>query len=148
MDTLKVKSGYILKLEINEDIIAELKNFTRQKKIKSAFLFGLGAGKEITLGYYDPVKKNYLKRFFADDNEFASIVGNIAYFDDEPILHIHCTISPGNFNAYSGHLFSGKVAATVELFVMPLDKKLIRKADAKTGLNLLSFNQNKTDKSR
>ncbi|MEO0091665.1 MAG: PPC domain-containing DNA-binding protein [candidate division WOR-3 bacterium] len=148
MDILKVKNGYVLKLEVNEDIIAELKDFTKQKKIKGAFLFGLGAGKEITLGYYDPIKKNYHKRFFPEDYEFASIIGNIAYLDEEPILHIHCTISPNNFNTYSGHLFSAKVAATVELMVMPLDKRLLRKPDVKTALNLLSFNHYKTGKKK
>ncbi|MCX7785044.1 MAG: DUF296 domain-containing protein [candidate division WOR-3 bacterium] len=146
MQVLKVKNGYVLKLETNEDIMALLKDFTKQKKIKGAFLFGLGAGKEITLGYYDPLKKNYQKRFFAEDYEFASIIGNIAYLDEEPILHIHCTISPGNFNTYSGHLFSAKVAATVELLIIPLDKKLLRKPDTKTGLNLLFFDPSKTSK--
>ena len=48
MQSLKTKSGYILRLIRNEEIISTLKDFIKDKKIKGGFLFGLGAGKEIT----------------------------------------------------------------------------------------------------
>lgn len=139
MQYLKVSNGYVLRLETNEEIITTLKNFIIDKKIKSAFLYGIGAGKDLTLGYYDAKKKIYHKRAFVEEYEFASLIGNISYLETDPILHIHCTIAPENFITYSGHLFSGKVAATCEIFITLLDKKLIRQADKTTGLNLLKM---------
>ncbi|MBS4015359.1 MAG: DUF296 domain-containing protein [Candidatus Latescibacteria bacterium] len=139
MQYLKIKNGYVVKLEINEEIMTTLKDFVIDKKIKSAFLFGIGTGKELTLGYYDSKKKMYHKRAFVEEYEFASMNGNISYLSSDPIIHIHCTISPENFITYAGHLFSGKVAATCEITIMTIEKKLQRKADAKLGLNLLDL---------
>lgn len=139
MQYLKIKNGYVLKLEINEEIITTLKDLVIDKKIKSAFLFGIGTGKELTLGYYDSKKKMYRKRAFVEEYEFASMNGNISYLSSDPIIHIHCTISPENFMTYAGHLFSGKVAATCEILIMTIEKKLQRKADPNLGLNLLDL---------
>jgi predicted DNA-binding protein with PD1-like motif len=139
MQYLKIKNGYVVKLEINEEIITMLKDFVIDKKIKSAFLYGIGTGKELTLGYYDSKKKMYHKRAFVEEYEFASLNGNISYLSSDPIIHIHCTISHENFVTYSGHLFSGKVGATCEIIILTLDKKLRRKADARLGLNLLDL---------
>lgn len=141
MQYLKIKNGYVVKLDTNEEIIATLKDFVIDKKIKSAFLQGIGTGKELTLGYYDSKKKMYHKRVFIDECEFASLNGNISYLSTDPIIHIHCTISPENFVSYSGHLFSAKVAVTCEIIITLLDKKLIRKPDIRTGLNLLDLAQ-------
>ena len=139
MQYLKIRNGYIVKLDSNEEIITTLKDFVLDKKIKSAFLHGIGTGKELTLGYYDSKRKMYHKRAFIDEYEFASINGNISYLGKEPVIHIHCTISHLNFVTYSGHLFAGKVGATCEIMITLLDKKLYRKADIKTGLNLFQF---------
>ncbi len=143
MQYIKIKSGYVIKLDTGEEIISTLKNFVRDNKIKGGFLSGIGTGNEITLGFYDAEKKVYHKRFFPDDHEFASLTGNISYLDDDPIIHIHCTIGPLNFVTFSGHLFSAKVGATCEIMINLSDKKLIRKPDAKTGLNLLNLNSSK-----
>lgn len=139
MQYLKIKNGYVLKLETEEEIMTTLKDFVIHQKIKSAFLQGIGTGKELTLGYYDSKQKLYHKRTFIEEYEFASLNGNISYLSTDPIIHIHCTISPANFVTYSGHLFSGKVAATCEILIVLLDKKLTRKADIRTGLNLLDL---------
>jgi predicted DNA-binding protein with PD1-like motif len=139
MQYLKIKNGYVLKLETNEEIIATLKDFVKEHKLKGGFINGIGAGKEVMLGYFDYPKKTYRKRFFAEEIEFTSLMGNIAWLEQDPIIHIHCTISPENFITYSGHLFSGKVTATCEIMIALLEKKLIRKADIKTGLNLLDL---------
>ncbi|MEO0076920.1 MAG: PPC domain-containing DNA-binding protein [candidate division WOR-3 bacterium] len=137
MQYLKSKNNYLIKLDADEEIITTLKNFVRSKKIKSGFLMGIGTGKEITLGYYDTAKKSYHQRHFPDEYEFASLIGNISYLGKEPVVHIHCTIGPIDFTTYCGHLFSAKVGATCEIVITAFDKKIIRKADPGTGLNLL-----------
>jgi predicted DNA-binding protein with PD1-like motif len=171
MQYLKTKNGLVIKLDAGEEIMSTLKNFVSDNKIKGGFLTGIGTGNEITLGFYDAEKRIYHKRFFPDDHEFASLIGNISYLDPapidntrddktqgvrknsakpnnrcgvnaDPVIHIHCTIGPLNFVTYSGHLFSAKVGATCEIMITLSDKKLIRKPDAKTGLNLLDLNLN------
>ncbi len=129
----------MVRLEKGEEIVQSLVEFAETKKIKGAFLFGLGAAKELTLGCYDLEKKAYIRRFFPGDWEIAHLGGNIAWLENEPMLHLHIVIGSSNFNTISGHLFSGTVTATCEILVMTLEAKLKRSKDLATGLNLLDF---------
>jgi uncharacterized protein len=139
MKAKKFRTYYVLRLEKGEEIIKTLVEFAAIKKIKGGFLFGLGAAKELTLGCYDLEKKAYIRRFFPGDWEIANLVGNIAWLGDEPILHLHVVIGSSNFNTFSGHLFSGTVSATCEIFVLSLESKLKRSKDFTVGLNLLDI---------
>ncbi len=128
---------YVIRLERGEEIVASLTDFAKKTKIKGAFLYGLGVGENLTLGYFDAHKKSYIKKQFKGEYEFTSFVGNISYFEKQPVIHIHVTITDKKFNASGGHLFSGFIPATLEIVVVVLTKKLIRMNDQLTGLKLL-----------
>lgn len=135
----KFKSYYVLRLQKGEEIIATLIKFVKKNRIKGAFLYGLGVGEKLTVGYFDAHKKSYIKRQFRGEYEFTSFLGNISYFNKEPVVHIHITITDAKFNAAGGHLFEGYVPATCEIFIIPLPGKLLRKKDTGTGLNLFDL---------
>ncbi len=135
----KYRNSYILRLQKGEEIIESLKGFTKKEKLKGAFLYGLGVGENLKLGYFDAHKKSYIEKQFIGEYEFTSFVGNISYFEEEPVIHVHVTVTDKRFNAYGGHLFSGYVPATLEIILFPIDKKLVRKKDINTGLNLLNI---------
>ncbi|MEO0093274.1 MAG: PPC domain-containing DNA-binding protein [candidate division WOR-3 bacterium] len=137
MKVKKYQTGYVLRLDKGEEIVNTLKNFIATQKIKGAFLFGLGAAKDLTLGCYDLEKKAYIRRFFPNEWEIANLIGNVAWLEAEPIVHLHIVLGSANFNTVSGHLFSGTVTATCEIFIIPLATKLKRSFDLETGLNLL-----------
>ncbi len=139
MKLKKYQRYYLLRLEKGDEIVKTVTEFVKIKKIKGAFVLGIGAGKEFTLGCFDPEKKTYIRRFFPGDWEIANLVGNISWLDEETIIHIHIVIGSTNFNTFSGHLFSGTVTATCEIFVMPLDSRLKRYRDSIIGLNLLDL---------
>jgi predicted DNA-binding protein with PD1-like motif len=139
MKSKKYQRYYILRLEKGEEIVKTVTEFVKTKKLKGAFVLGIGAGKEFTLGCFDPEKKTYIRRFFPGDWEITNLNGNISWLDEETIVHIHIVIGSTNFNTFSGHLFSGTVTVTCELFVMPLDTKLKRYRDSIIGLNLLDL---------
>ncbi|MEO0095658.1 MAG: DUF296 domain-containing protein [candidate division WOR-3 bacterium] len=135
----KYQNYYILRLQKGEEIIESIKNFTKKVKLKGAFLYGLGVGERLALGYFDAHKKSYIKKQFKGEYEFTSFLGNIAYFEKEPAIHIHATITDKKFNAFGGHLLSGYVPATLEIVIFPLAKIMERKNDNETGLNLLKI---------
>lgn len=135
----KYQNYYILRLQKGEEIIECLKDFTKKTKLRGAFLYGLGVGKNLKLGYFDPHNKSYIEKQFTEEYEFTSFLGNISYFEKDVVIHIHVTITDRDFNAFGGHLFSGYVPATLEIIVLPVDKKLVRKKDTDTGLNLLEI---------
>jgi hypothetical protein len=128
-----------LRLMPGEEIVTELCGFVRRRRIKSGFLTGIGAAEDIVLGCFDPKKKTYHKRTFAGDNEVAAIVGNVGWLKQEPACHIHAVISRPNLTTFAGHLFSGRVTVTLEVALVPGTRRLVRRADPLSGLNLLAL---------
>jgi hypothetical protein len=136
-----VRNGgyYQLRLMPGEEIVETLAGFVRSRRIKSGFLTGIGAAEDITLGCFDPKTKAYHKRMFKGDNEVAAIVGNVAWLKQAPACHIHAVISRPNLTTFAGHLFSGTVTVTLEVSLVPGTRRLARKPDPFSGLNLLTL---------
>jgi hypothetical protein len=137
MKIKKINNYFVLRLQKGEEIINAIKEGVTRKKIKGAFFFGLGVGKDLVLGYFDAHKQSYIKKAFKGEHEFTSFIGNIAIQRNEVIVHCHVTITDKNFSAYGGHLFHGIVPATCEIVLLPFTKVLRRTQDKETGLNLL-----------
>jgi len=130
---------YIIRLEKGEEIISAIKTAAVQSRIRGAFFFGLGVGKDLVLGYYDPHHKKYIKKAFGGEYEFTSLAGNISYADKDCVVHCHVTITGDDFTAFGGHLFQGTIPATGEIIVFPLPRSLQRTHDMMTGLKLLEI---------
>ena len=128
---------YVIRLEKGEEIISSIRQAYNHKRLKGAFFFGLGVGKDLVLGYFDALKKDYVKKMFEGEYEFTSLSGNISHLNKEVIVHCHVTITDHNFNAFGGHLFQGTVPATCEIVMLPFAHVLKRKRDKNTGLNVL-----------
>lgn len=139
MQFSKVKNGFMLRLIKGEEIIGTLSSFVEEQKIPGGFVFGLGAFKNATLGYFDSTKKEYIKTSFKQDMEFGSLTGSISYVEGKPFVHAHVVSGGADCKAYFGHLFSATISATGEFFVIPSDSRIERKSDAETGLNLLDL---------
>ena len=137
MKIKKFDNYYVVRLQKSDEIISCLKEAAEIEKIKGAFFFGLGVGKDLVLGYFDASHKSYIKKVFEGEYEFTSFIGNISTFEDEIIIHCHVTITNDNFIAYGGHLFQGTVPAICEILIFPFTEILRRKKDKDTGLNLL-----------
>lgn len=136
-----VKNGnfYQLRLLTGEEIVTSLIDFVQKIRIKSGVIWGLGAGKEIVLGWYDLKDKVYHRRRFRGEYEICALMGNIAWEDQKTICHIHTVISNRRFGTYGGHLFDGKVGATCEITILPGRKRLWRALAPDAGLKLLKL---------
>jgi predicted DNA-binding protein with PD1-like motif len=139
MQCKKVQNGFLIRLIKGEEIIATLSALVEEQRIPGGFVFGLGAFKDATLGYFDSAKKEYLKNHFKQDMEFGSLTGSISYFEGKPFVHAHVAASGPDSKAYFGHLFSATISATGEFFILPSDVRLERKTDPETNLNLLDL---------
>lgn len=129
----------MVRLIKGEEVISTLSAFVEKQKILGGFVFGLGAFKDATLGYFDSAKKEYVKNFFKEDMEFGSLTGSISYVEGKPFVHAHVVTGGADAKAYFGHLFSATISATGEFFIVPSNVKVERKADPETGLKLLDL---------
>ncbi|MCJ7578861.1 MAG: DNA-binding protein [candidate division Zixibacteria bacterium] len=135
----RIQHGYLIRLIKGEEVIKTLSSFVDEQKILGGFVFGLGAFKDLTLGYFDSAKKEYIKKFIGDDLEFGNLTGSIAYLEGKPFVHAHVTAAGSDMKAFSGHLFSATISATGEFVIIPSESKIERKPDPETGLTLLDL---------
>ena len=139
MKIKRYENYVVIRLEKDEEIVTALKEALQRARIEGGFFYGLGVGKDLQLGYFDAVEKNYMRKDFAGEYEFTNLSGNISIADGQIMVHCHVTITDNEFHAFGGHLFEGLVPATLEIIVFPFSKPLTRSQDKTTGLNLLDL---------
>lgn len=129
--------GYILRLEVEDEVISSLSQLARQKGIKGGVFCGIGAVEEAVIGYFDPSTKQYQKKKLKKSMELVSLKGTVSWLKEEPFIHAHVVLAGADFRAHGGHLFSAKVNATVELWVHTLGEELKRFYEPQQKMNLL-----------
>jgi predicted DNA-binding protein with PD1-like motif len=132
----EIKDGYLLRLETGENVNDQLEQFIVDKEIRGAFIQGIGGVQKATVGYYNLKRKKYIFRAVKNAVELVSLQGNIAWFETQPIIHMHAVITNMQNKAYGGHVKNIIVGATVEVRII-LSDELIRTPDAEAGLPLL-----------
>jgi len=138
MRSFKKNNIHILILDRGEEIVGSVINFCNEYGIKAAFVNGIGAISNITLGYFNVQDMEYKKKKFDNSYELVSLNGNIGVTEDKLIFHPHVALGGGDYNLIGGHLFEGTVSVTAEIFILPLDGRLIRERDKDTSLNLIT----------
>lgn len=139
MDYRKSGRELVIRLDEDEEIVEYITAICKKENIESAFVSGVGAVKKAELGHFDTKEKKYSKKTFEGMFEIASLSGNIAMLDGEPVAHLHIVIADTDFSIYGGHLMKGIANPTCEMVVLPLETKIKRAKDEKTGLNLQRF---------
>ena len=132
----ETKKEIIVRLDYGEEMVFQLKKLSKEKKIFSAIFFGLGAGKEVELLWYDLTFKKYQKRIFQRNLEIVNLFGNISKKGKEIIIHAHGAFSTRDFRLIGGHINKLIIGATCELYLKKLEKSLKRSYSKEIGLNL------------
>ena len=135
----KTKSGFLIRCDIGDEIVSTITDFATENNIDSGTISGIGAVKDVVLGYFDFNNKEYLQKEFDGIFELVSLNGNFARKGDEIILHCHAVISDSEMRAYGGHLFSGIIAVTGEFYINLAGITINRAPDKETGLNLIDL---------
>lgn len=111
------KEKTVAKLEVGEEFIAALTTFAKERGVSGTFTM-IGGANHVDLGYYDMVEEKYLTKTFSDPNiEVLPVVGNIAWFEDAPIVHAHGTFSGRDYNVFGGHIMKLVFSITGELVI-------------------------------
>lgn len=129
----------IIRLDDGEEIIQSLKVICKNEGVESAIITGIGAARNVEIGHWDAKTKKYDNKKFSGLLEIVSLNGNITILNDEPMIHLHIAIGMKDFSTKSGHLMSAEVYPTCEIVLLPINTKITREKDEKTGLNLQKF---------
>src|SRR3989304_5546653 len=96
------RSEYLLRLEKGEEVFKVLENFCRKQRIKSGWLWMIGALENPTVAYFDLQRRKYIEKHLAGVFELVSGLGNASWLGKKPIFHIHAALSDRNYKAYGG----------------------------------------------
>ena len=140
----KVEAGYLMVLRQGDNIIEEIEKLAEKENILSANFTGMGFV-NMTFGFYDFKAKKFNPKEFKGV-EMASMHGTIAWQDGKPSIHAHATVTDSTFSAFGGHILSGTVGTgSVEIFIIPHNKKFERIKEKALGANVLCIGNCKED---
>ena len=130
----------VAKIEPNEDLFDAIKELIKKHKIKSGLINVIGALKQFTIGYFDIEKKKYNFKTFDEDIELISCMGNIAFKDNEPIIHLHVSVGKDDYSIIGGHLSQPSVVSiTAEVYIYEITQTITRANDPQFDLSLLDL---------
>jgi predicted DNA-binding protein with PD1-like motif len=136
------KGLFLLKLERGDEIMSTLEAFVAAHGDGAALIHGLGAVKDVEIGYFELHTREYHRKQVAEDLELLSFLGNAVLVDGKPVVHAHVVLSDGSFQAFGGHLFKGTIAVTGEFFVQFGGLKATRRLEDFCGLKLMDLTDN------
>jgi len=139
MDYRKSGREIVLRLDEDEEMVESITAICKKENIESALVSAVGALKKAELGHFDTKERKYNTKVFEGMFEIASLNGNIAVLNGEPLAHLHIVIADTDFSTHGGHLMKGVVNPTCEIVILLLETKIKRAKDEKTGLNLQTF---------
>ncbi|MDD1737458.1 MAG: DNA-binding protein [Methanothrix sp.] len=136
----------LARLDHGAEIISQITDIARERKIRAAAISAIGALSRADLGFYDQAGRVYLVRAVEEPVEIASCAGNISLLDGQPFVHAHAVLADSSGVTFAGHLVRGSIFAA-ELFLQELPQQdLHRTPDSQTGLKLWNGEQNSGEK--
>ena len=135
------KSGNIwtVRLDLGEDIIAQLKKLCEDEGIRLGRVEAIGATDRAVIGVYDLEKKEYYPEEINEFMEITSLNGNITAMDGKPYIHLHATLADQRHAVHGGHVVEMRVGATCEMFITVPEGEISRTRDEALGINLWTF---------
>lgn len=130
---------YVVSLNNHAEISKALTEFCNDQHIMAGTITGIGAVKEATLRFFNPVTKTYKDKLFAEQLEISNLTGNIAQKDGKLYLHLHITLGRSDYTALAGHLLTGVINGAGEFVITKYNGTLPRYYDQNIGLNLYQF---------
>jgi predicted DNA-binding protein with PD1-like motif len=131
-----VDNGWLVVLELGDDLHESLVRCARDADIASAFFTGLGAVADVQLAYYDLERQEYDRRDFGGDHEVGAMTGTLTRKDGDPFVHAHAVIGGPDFSAFTGHVMRARCGATLEIFVHGFGTVIDRRPVPEIGLAL------------
>jgi len=128
---------YVVVFDEGDEPVRGLLQFASQERLGASRFTSIGGFSEVTIGYFDLEKKDYIPIRLREQVEVVSLTGNIALNDGKPKVHAHVVIAKHDGTAHGGHLLQARVRPTLEVLLVESPEDLARTTDRKTGLALL-----------
>ena len=129
----------LVRLDRGDDIVASLLSLAQAEHIALGDVSGIGATDDFTVGVFDMEAKQYVPYAYSGNHEINALVGSFTTKDGKPYLHLHITCTGLDGKVVGGHLLSGVISLTAEIFVHLASGSVDRTFDSTLRINRITF---------
>ena len=139
MDYRRFGNTYLVRMDVGEEIIEQLKSLCRSENIRLAQVDAIGAVRQAIIGVYNLEEQAYRREDLEGLMEIAGLQGSVTRMNGEVYPHLHVTLAGQDNRVHAGHAIGLIVGATCEMFVRTLDGEVSRERDEEIGINTIRF---------
>jgi predicted DNA-binding protein with PD1-like motif len=146
MEVKRLKSSpdeevYTVIFHKGDEALSGLVDFAQRYKVGDAHFTAIGAASSATLGWLDLSRKLYVAIPVKEQAEVASLVGDIAIFQNKPVVHMHCVLAKRTGETVGGHIWELNVDPTLEVFITVNRAPLKKRPDEASGMKFIDPTQ-------
>ena len=119
-----------------DEVLSGLTDFAIAHNITDAHFTAIGAVSHATLAWLDLNKKLYRQISVKQQSEVVSLIGDIATYEDKPVVHMHAVLGRHDGSTVAGHVFELNINPTLEVFLTANNTPLKKKLDV-SGMKLI-----------
>ncbi|QEH38012.1 hypothetical protein OJF2_66080 [Aquisphaera giovannonii] len=128
---------FVLIFNTGDQVMPNLLSFAKERRLSAARFTAIGAFRDVTLGYFDWEKKDYVKIPVDEQVEVLSLIGDVALKDGEPAVHAHVVVGRRDGSTRGGHLLDAHVRPTLEVTLVESPAHLRKEHDPESGLAII-----------
>ena len=91
--TSAAEKTYVVVFDEGDEPMRGLLQFAGQERLCASRFTSIGGFSEVTIGYFDLEKKDYIPIRLREQVEVVSLTGNIALDDGKPKVHAHVVVA-------------------------------------------------------
>jgi predicted DNA-binding protein with PD1-like motif len=139
LNEVQGETTFAVVFDTGDEAMAGLLRFAREQRLGGSHFTAIGAFEEVTLGYFDWQRKEYITIPLREQVEVLSLIGDVAVDEakGEPKLHAHVVVGLSDGTTRGGHLIEARVRPTLEVMLVESPRHLQRRHDPETGLALI-----------
>jgi uncharacterized protein len=128
---------YVIVFLKGDEVLSGLTDFAAKYKVGDAHFTGIGAISSATTAWLDLEHKMYHPTVTSQQVEVLSLTGDVASFNDKPVVHMHAVLGRRDGSTVGGHVWEMHVNPTVEVFLTANTTPLNKRADPESGIKLI-----------
>jgi predicted DNA-binding protein with PD1-like motif len=128
---------YAIIFSKGDDVLSGLTDFALAHHIVDAHFTAIGATSSATLAYLDLPHKLYHAIPVHEQCEVLSLIGDVALYNDKPIVHMHAVLGRHDGSTVGGHVFELIINPTLEVFFTANTTPLKKRPDEPSGMKVI-----------
>lgn len=136
----KSRRVIVARLEPGERVVESVEGLARQHAVRGGVVTMIGGLACAQVGFFQPAQGKYAWTMYEGFFECLAGVGNVAWRDGRPVVHLHITLALPDGRVVGGHCGpETTIAVTGEVQLVETETRLTRAEDPRWQVGLLDL---------